>query len=136
MAQASRGGDRRKINISTPLDKRGQGQERRKCPECGALLKTATKRVATGSVTTTQCPACGYSKSSRQTDADLLMAKMTWALQVERKAGQFNVELPLELAEALSIKAGDNLVLSPLTLPIGSQPMRWALTLKRGGKRR
>jgi hypothetical protein len=70
-----------------------------------------------------------------RTDADVLLAKLTWALPLEKKAGSLQTAFPPELADALKIKAGDELILSPLTLPVGSLPMRWAVTLKRKAKK-
>jgi hypothetical protein len=134
-SQPARGTDRRQINAATPKDRRGSGQERRRCPECHAALETSVKRVAGGSVTTLTCPSCGWSRSSRQTDADVLVAKMTWALSLEKKSGGLQLNFPAELAEALNAKAGDELVLSPLTLPLANLPMRWALTLKKRRKK-
>ena len=129
--KAARSKDRRQINASTPGERRGSGSERRLCPECKSALKTERKALAGGTLTTISCTKCDWSQSSRQTDADVLLAKMTWSLELERKSGAFQAAFPAELAEALKIKAGDELVLSPLTLPVGSLPMRWALTLKR-----
>ena len=130
-SKPSRLKDRRTINASVVSDKRGSAKERRRCPECGAALNSATRAVAGGSVITLSCSRCDYSKSSRQTDADTLMAKMTWGLVLEKKGASLQLEFPSELADALKAKAGDELILSPLTLPVGSLPMRWALTLKR-----
>jgi hypothetical protein len=127
----ARNKERRQINVSTPKDRRGKGTERRKCPECQGALKESHKTVAGGTVTTLSCSQCDWSQSSRQTDAGILMAKMTWSLPLEKKPSGLQVPFPAELAEALRIKAGDELVLSPLTLPVGSLPMRWALTLRR-----
>lgn len=132
-SKPARGKDRRQINASSPSEQRGSGTERRLCPECKSALKSSKKIVAGGTVNTLACTQCDWSQSSRQTDADVLLAKMTWALSLERNAGAFHAAFPAELAEALKIKAGDELLLSPLTLPIGSLPMRWALTLRRKG---
>jgi hypothetical protein len=127
----ARNKDRRQINVSTPKERRGKGSERRRCPECQGPLKESHKAVAGGTVTTLSCANCDWTHSSRQTDADILLAKMTWALVLEKKSSQLQVPFPPELAEALRIKPGDELVLSPLTLPVGSLPMRWALTVRR-----
>lgn len=123
--------DRRKINASTPLDRRGSGKERRRCPDCQAPLTASLRKVADGSVTTLSCANCGWTQSSRQADADILMAKLTWALPLEKKGAGLQVSFPSELADSLKAKAGDELVLSPLTLPVGSLPMRWSISLKK-----
>lgn len=127
----ARSKDRRQINVSTPKDQRGQGAERRKCPECKGAVQQTKKSVAGGTVITLACVNCDWTQSSRQTDADVLLAKLTWSLPLEKKGGALQLDFPSELAAALKAKAGDELVLSPLTLPVGSLPMRWALTLKR-----
>ena len=80
---------------------------------------------------TLSCESCGCSKSSRQTDADVLMARMSWSLPLEKKGAGLQVAFPAELADALKLKAGDELLLNPLTLPVGSLPMRWALSVSR-----
>jgi hypothetical protein len=128
---STRGKDRRQINVKTPLDKRGTGTERRRCPDCGSSLQSSTKTVAGGSVITLSCTRCDWTHSSRTTDADVLMTRMSWALPLEKKGGGLQVAFPSELAEALKLKAGDSLLLRPLTLPVGSLPMRWALSLER-----
>jgi hypothetical protein len=128
---SSRKQDRRKLNVSVPNDRRGKGQERRKCPECSGALKSTRRSVAGGSVTSFSCESCGWSSSSRQTDADLLLAKMTWSLPLEKKASGWQLPFPPELVDALKLKSGDQLVLSPLTLPVGSLPMRWAITVQK-----
>lgn len=130
-SKPARSKDRRTVNVSTPVDKRGSSTERRRCPECKSALTVTRKALSGGSVTTLACVNCDWTQSSRQTDADVLMAKMTWALPVEKKASGLQLPFPPELADALKIKAGDELILSPLTLPVGSLPMRWALTLNR-----
>jgi len=63
------------------------------------------------------------------------MAKLTWALSLEKKGSSLQAAFPTELSDALKMKAGDELILSPLTLPVGSLPMRWAITLKRKAKK-
>lgn len=128
---SSRKQDRRKLNVAVPDERRGKGTEKRRCPECSGELKTVRRGLAGGSVTSVSCAACGWSSSSRQTDADLLLAKMTWTLPLEKKTAGWLLPFPPELAEALKLKAGDQLVLSPLTLPVGSLPMRWAITLQK-----
>ncbi len=131
-SNAARDKDRRQVNVRTKDERRGKADDRRRCPECGSKLEQKTRRVATGVVTSTSCEACGWSRSSRQTDVDVLLAKMTWDLPLVRSGAGLRAELPNELAEALKIKAGDKLELKPLTLPVGSLPMRWSVTLKRG----
>jgi hypothetical protein len=126
----ARNKDRRQINVSTPRDQRGKGRERRKCPDCKGSLKESIKTIAGGTVSTLSCTRCDWTQSSRQTDADVLLAKMSWSLVLEKKSTGLQVPFPAELAEALRIKPGDELLLSPLTLPVGSLPMRWALTLR------
>ena len=131
----ARSKDRRTINASTPSERRGSGAERRRCPECQGEITSSRKAVAGGSVTTLACKNCDWTRSSRQTDADVLMAKLTWALSLEKKGGSLQAAFPSELSDALKMKAGDELILSPLTLPVGSLPMRWAITLKRKAKK-
>jgi rubredoxin len=135
MPSAARSKDRRQLNV--PIDKerrKGDGPDRRHCPECGGALKRSVKKLAGGSVTQVECPACGWSKASRQTDANVLMLKMTWALELKPMGGQLAAVLPPELSDALKAKAGDELVISPLTSPLGSLPMKWALGLQRKKK--
>lgn len=123
--------DRRQVNVHARDERRGKAADRRRCPECNGPLEQSTRRVATGVVTSTTCAQCGWSRSSRQTDVDVLLAKLSWELPLSRSGAGLRTELPLELSEALKIKAGDKLLLKPLTLPVGSLPMRWSLTLKR-----
>jgi Zn ribbon nucleic-acid-binding protein len=123
--------DRRQLNVSVGQECRGSAPERRKCPECGAALSKAVRRLSGGSVTVMECGKCGWTRASRQTDADVLMLKMTWALRLEAKGGGLSASLPPELSEALQAKPGDELVISPLTSPLGSLPMKWALSLQR-----
>jgi hypothetical protein len=127
----ARNKDRRQINVSTPGERRAGGTDRRKCPDCKGPLKVQLRAIASGTVTTLSCERCLWTQSSRQTDADLLLAKMSWALMLEKKGGALSAAFPAELAEALKIRPGDELLLSPHTLPMGSLPMRWAITLKR-----
>jgi hypothetical protein len=127
----SRNRDRRQLNVPVPAERRGSAPERRKCPDCGALLKRSVRRLAGGSVTQLDCGQCGWTKSSRQTDADVLVLKMTWALELKQLGGQLSATLPPELGDALKAKPGDQLILSPLTSPLGSLPMKWALSLQR-----
>ena len=131
MSPVSRNRDRRQLNVSVPAERRGTKPDRRKCPDCGALLKRSVRRLAGGSVTQLDCAECGWTKSSRQTDADVLVLKMTWGLELKPLGGQLGAILPPELAEALKAKAGDQLVISPLTSPLGSLPMKWSLSLQR-----
>jgi hypothetical protein len=127
----SRNRDRRQLNVPVPAERRGSAPDRRKCPDCGALLKQSVRRLAGGSVTRLECPQCGWTKSSRQTDADVLVLKMTWGLELRQLGGQLTATLPPELADALKAKTGDQLIISPLTSPLGSLPMKWALSLQR-----
>lgn len=130
----TRSKDRRQLNVAVSKDLRGSGADRRKCPECASVLDRSVKRLAGGSVTVLDCPQCGWSRSSRQTDADVLTLKLTWALELKSSGGQLAALLPPELASALKAKAGDSLVLTPLTSPVGSLPMKWALSLQRKRK--
>lgn len=127
----SRNHDRRQLNVPVPAERRGSAPERRKCPDCGALLKRSVRRLAGGSVTQLDCGQCGWTKSSRQTDADVLVLKMTWALELKQLGGQLSATLPPELGDALKAKPGDQIIISPLTSPLGSLPMKWALSLQR-----
>lgn len=129
MAPVSRSKDRRQLNVAVDKERRGSAPERRQCPECGGKLDKATRRLSGGTVTVMECPKCGWTRASRQTDADVLMLKMTWALSLEAKGGTLMASLPPELVDALKAKPGDELVLSPLTTPIGSLPMQWSLKL-------
>ena len=122
--------DRRKINVNVSSERRGGGRERRSCPQCKQPLTRSVRRVADGTVTTLTCQ-CGWSQKSRQTDADMLLARMSWELPVKAKAGGLVAEIPPEMADAFKLKAGDELQLSPQTLPVGSLSMKWGLTLKR-----
>jgi hypothetical protein len=131
MAEAvSRGRDRRQLNVPAVAERRGKGTEKRRCPDCNGALTQSSRRVAGGSVLTSSCAACGWSHSSRQTDADTLLLKMSWSLQLERKSGLLSASFPPELTEALGLKAGDQLLLSPLVLPLGKEAMKWALTVQ------
>jgi hypothetical protein len=130
-AKPMRSQDRRQINVASPAERRGTAPERRRCPECKSALAVTRRAVAGGTVTTLSCNSCDWTQSSRQTDADLLLAKMSWSLTLEKKPGGLQLSFPAELAEALKARPGDELLLAPLTLPVGSLPMRWALTLKR-----
>jgi hypothetical protein len=131
VSPVSRNRDRRQLNVPVPAERRGSAPERRKCPDCGALLKRSVRRLAGGSVTQLDCGECGWTKSSRQTDADVLVLKMTWALPLKQLGGQLGVVVPPELGDALKAKPGDQLIISPLTSPLGSLPMKWALSLQR-----
>lgn len=131
MSQTPRNRDRRQLNVRVPQDRRGSVPERRKCPECGGALQRSVRRLAGGSVTSLECAQCGWSRSSRQTDADVLMLKLTWALPLEARGGGLSTTLPPELADALKARPGDELVISPQTLPLGSLPMQWSLKLQR-----
>ena len=131
----SRSRDRRQLNVSVPQDRRGKGAEKRRCPECNGALKGATRRVAGGSVLTLTCGSCSWSSSSRQTDADTLLLKLTWALSLDKKGGLLSTTLPPELSDALKLKGGDELILQPLVLPLGKEPMKWALTVARSSKK-
>jgi uncharacterized Zn finger protein len=123
--------ERRQVNVSVSQDKRKSATERRHCPDCDGPLEKSLKRVAGGSVATLKCPKCGWSHSSRATDADVLLLKMSWALDVQTKGGYMSAVLPPELSDALKLKSGDQLLISPLTSPVGSLPMKWALSVKR-----
>lgn len=134
MATAPRKKDRRSLNTSVPLERRKTGRDRRRCPECNGELTQSLRRLAGGSVTMLECAKCGWAKASRQTDADVLVLKLTWALPLEPHSGGLAAALPMELAAALNARSGDELVISPLTSPVGSLPMKWALSLKRQKK--
>lgn len=134
MATAPRKKDRRSLNVSVPQDRRKGGRDRRRCPECNSELGTSVRRLAGGSVTMLECAKCGWTKASRQTDADVLVLKLTWALPLEAHSGQLAAVLPQELSAALNARSGDELVITPLTSPVGSLPMKWALSLKRHKK--
>lgn len=134
MSPVSRNKDRRSLNVPVGKERRGSAPERRRCPECNGALDKAVRRLSGGSVTVLECPKCGWTRASRQTDADVLTLKMTWALPLEARAGGLVAVLPPELSEALQAKAGDEWVLSPLTSPMGSLPMKWALSVKRKKK--
>jgi hypothetical protein len=115
-------------------ERRKGGKERRSCPECGTRLEQVVRKLASGSVTASTCPKCGYSKSSRQTDAEVLLLKLVWSLELESHGGQLAAVLPPELASSLKAKAGDEWILAPLVSPVGSLPMKWALTVKRSSR--
>ena len=133
MTPVARQKDRRQLNVAPPTGERRKGSnpDRRKCPDCGTALTKNSRRLAGGTVTVAECPKCGWSKSSRQTDADVLLLKMTWPLALEMHQGQLAAVLPQELTDALKLKQGDDLVLAPLTSPLGSLPMKWAVTVQR-----
>lgn len=131
MSPAERSKDRRQLNVNVDKDRRGSAKDRRKCPECGSAIDKAVRRLAGGSVTVLECAKCGWTRASRQTDADVLMLKLTWTLPLEAKGGGLLAPLPPELVDALKAKAGDELVINPVTSPLGSLPMQWSLTLKR-----
>src|SRR5258708_1749025 len=116
-SKAVRSKDRRQINASTPKDLRGTRADRRRCPDCGYTISAQSKSVAGGTVLTLSCGSCGWTKSSRQTDAAALLAKMSWALPLEKKGAGLQISFPSELAEALNLKAGGSLLLNPLSLP-------------------
>ncbi len=124
--------ERRQINVKVADERRQSPAERRLCPDCGGPLEAELKRVAGGNVRSVVCAQCGWSHSSRSTDADVLLLKMTWALDLESKGGQLSAALPPELIDALKLSAGDQLLINPLTSPVGGMPMRWALTVKPG----
>jgi hypothetical protein len=119
------------LNVAVPQDRRKGGRERRRCPECGGNLDQVVRKLAGGTVTASTCLSCGWSKSSRQTDADLLVLKLVWSLELEPHSGQLAVVLPQELVSALKAKAGDSWEIAPLTSPLGSLPMKWTLSHKR-----
>lgn len=125
--------ERRQVNVSVKAsdDKRKAPAERRRCPDCGGNLDAAVKRVAGGSVRSVNCKNCGWSQSTRSTDADVLLLKLSWALDLQTKGGFLNAILPPELSDALKLRSGDQLIISPLTSPVGSLPMKWALSVKR-----
>jgi len=128
----SRQKDRRQLNVTVKQDQRRQGgRERRRCPECDGPLDQVVRKLSTGTVTASTCTRCGWTKSSRQTDADLMVLKLSWPLALEPHGGQLAAVLPPELAAALKAKAGDEWILAPLTSPVGSLPMKWALSQKR-----
>lgn len=131
MAPVSRAKDRRQLNVPITKERRGTAPERRKCPECGSNLDKATRRLSGGTVTVMECPKCGWTRASRQTDADVLLLKMTWSLPLDARAGSLSASLPPELVDALKAKAGDELVISPLTSPVGSLPMQWSVKLQK-----
>ena len=128
------GKDRRQINTSDVRERRGKKPDRRRCPECSGELSSALKKVAGGSVTKVSCKSCAWSRSSRQTDLSTLMAKLTWSMPLEKKTAGYSLPFPHELAKSLSLKSGDEFILKPLTSPIGSQPMKWALEVQRKKK--
>ncbi len=128
----ARSGDRRELNVPVKADRRGGGQDRRKCPQCGSALKKELRTTSTGTVLTARCPRCDWKRVSRQYDLKVVLSKMTWELPIESRPSGTLVHLPAELMQALEVGAGDSLVLRPLTLPVGSLPMTWALELKKG----
>lgn len=131
MAEAPKRKERRQVNVGTKDERRKSSVDRRTCPDCGGKLETLLKRVAGGTVRTTSCANCGWSSSSRATDADVLLLKLSWGLELQTKGGQLGLTLPPEFSDALKLKTGDQLILSPLTSPVGSLPMKWALSVQR-----
>jgi hypothetical protein len=123
--------DRRQLNAPSTKERRGKKVDRRRCPKCSSKLATSLRRVAGGTVTTVRCEKCDWNRSSRQTDLNTLMAKLTYAMPLERKTGGYSLPFPHELAKSLGIKAGDEFILKPLTSPLGKQAMKWALEVKR-----
>ena len=136
MAEAPKRKERRQVNVSTKDERRTNSADRRTCPDCSGKLETLLKRVAGGTVRTTSCAHCGWSASSRATDADVLMLKLSWGLELQTKGGQLGLTLPPEFSDALKLKTGDQLILSPLTSPVGSLPMKWALSVQRSKPKR
>jgi hypothetical protein len=134
MTEPARRKERRQVNANVAQDKRQAPAERRRCPDCGSALTASLKRVAGGTVRVITCESCGWSQSARSTDADVLMLKMSWALDLQTKGGVLATTLPPELSDALKLKSGDQLILSPLTSPVGSLPMKWSLSVKRARK--
>jgi hypothetical protein len=122
--------ERRQVNAAVGKDRRGE-DERRRCPDCGGALALKLKRVAGGTVRSLSCAKCDWSQSTRSTDADVLLLKLSWALDLKNSNGQLSAQVPGELSDALKLKAGDQLVVSPLTSPVGSLPMKWALSVSR-----
>ena len=94
MTAVSRQKDRRALNVPVVNERRKGGKERRSCPECGTRLEQVVRKLASGSVTASTCPKCGYSKSSRQTDADVVLLKLVWSLELESHGGQLAAVLP------------------------------------------
>ena len=131
MAEKPKRRERRQVNAPVASDKRKAPAERRRCPDCGGALEAEVKRVAGGNVRVVRCANCGWSQSARATDADVLLLKLTWALDLQQRSGQWSAALPPELADALKLRGGDQLLLNPLTSPVGSLPMKWALSVKR-----
>ncbi|HTB22140.1 MAG TPA: hypothetical protein VK914_05500 [bacterium] len=132
MSPVSRQKDRRQVNVPVKEERRRQGgRERRRCPACGTFLEQAIRTLKGGTVTASTCPSCGWTKSSHQTDADVLLLKLTWPLVLENHDGVLAALLPPELAAALKAKPGDEWVLSPLTSPLGSLPMQWTVSVKK-----
>ena len=136
MAAVSRVKDRRQVNVPVDQDRRRPGRDRRSCPECGGKLDQVVRKLASGTVTAATCMACGWSRSSRQVDADVLVLKMAWSLELVPHGGQLALVLPQELTAAVRAKAGDAWDLQPLTSPLGSLPMKWSLQVKKPKARR
>jgi RNase P subunit RPR2 len=64
--------DRRKVNRSVLVDRRGTKLERRRCPKCKGPLETRIHRMKGGSKTSTVCLNCGWLAISEQIDAHLI----------------------------------------------------------------
>ncbi len=136
MPEAPKRKERRQVNIGIKDERRKASVDRRSCPDCHGKLETLLKRVAGGTVRSTSCAHCGWSQSSRATDADVLMLKLSWGLDLQTRGGHLGLSLPPEFSDALKLKSGDQMILSPLTSPVGSLPIKWALSVKRSAHKR
>ena len=125
------GKDRRQVNASTAKERRGSRVDRRRCPKCQSTISQSFRRIAGGTVTTVSCSKCDWSRSSRQVDLKTLMARLTWSMPLEKSGKGYSLPFPEELVKSLKLKTGDEFILDPLTSPIGSQPMKWALKVAR-----
>jgi len=126
--KASRSQDRRKVNAKVVMDRRGTGQDRRNvCPECGSAVNRQVRKTKAGTVTTLFCTRCSWNRASEQTDVEVLLAKLTWALPLEKRGAMYHLPFPFELIQTLGLAEGDTLELKPVTSTLGSLDMRWMI---------
>ncbi len=119
--------ERRKANLATAVERRGNIGERRKCPECGSELKTAVDTVVGGTITRTFCTKCLWRESNRQVDMEHIRLTLGYEVQISGSDKNPVLELDPDILKAAGWELRDTIEIKPLYTPGAGRSLTFVL---------
>lgn len=120
--------ERRKVNQAIGDDKRGQSADRRRCPQCGSTVRSATEPAPGGTLLRRYCSKCSWEQRTRQIDELRLKALAGFELTVHGSMKKAIIELEPDFLKVSGLTPGDTLELKALYAPgKDKSPMSWVL---------